>query len=182
MTEPSHSTARTSGPPPGVAELLRLGAGSAAARPFSSFLVMPLLVAVAAGGCVVPLVNLAFLLVGLAPVAGGLPAVALAVARGDGAAARSAWDGFRHFERCLSLLWVPYLIAVGAAIPLLFALWADRRLFYSDAHPALFVVAGLLSLALFLGPLHRYAFAPFAAFSIERGTPFPAVLAHAATP
>lgn len=143
---------------------------------------MPVLAAVAAGGCVVPLVNLAFLLGGLAPVAGALPAVALAVARGDEGTAHSAWDGFRHFERCLGLLWVPYLIAVGAAIPLLIALWADRRLFYSDAHPVLFGVAGALSLALFLGPLHRYALAPFAIFSVERGAPFPAVLAHASTP
>ncbi|MEM1181695.1 MAG: hypothetical protein AAGM22_25350 [Acidobacteriota bacterium] len=178
----SDSNATHAGLPPGFLRLLHLGARSAVARPLSSFLLIPTVAAVAVGGCLVPLVNFAFLLVGLAPMAGALPAIALAIARGDASPAGRWRDGFRHFERCLGLLWVPYLFAAGASIPFLIALWADRRVFYNDAHPALFAIAGALSLALLLGPLHRYVLAPFAVFDVERGVPFPEVLEFAAQP
>ncbi|MEM8933529.1 MAG: hypothetical protein AAGE94_20230, partial [Acidobacteriota bacterium] len=104
--------------PPSLGAVLRLGAGSAAARPVSSFVVLPAIAAVAIGGCLVPHLNFAFLLIALAPTVASLPAVALAIARGDEKPARQALAGFRHYERSLALFWVPYLIAIGAAIPL----------------------------------------------------------------
>ncbi|MEM8933914.1 MAG: hypothetical protein AAGE94_22170, partial [Acidobacteriota bacterium] len=60
--------------------------------------------------------------------------------------------------------------------------WADRSLSGVDADPALFAVATALSLLIFVGAVHRFAFAPFAAFCVDRQLPFPSMLDYAAGP
>lgn len=165
---------------PSATALILGAARKARRRPVASFVGLPCTACLAVVGCLVPLLNFPFILIALAPIVGSLPMIAVAVARGDAVPWWAPLLGFRRYERLLGLFWVPYLVAAGASVPVLIALWIDRRVLYGGGGPELFLPAGLLSAALLAALLHRYVLAPFAAAELAPEMPLAEVLDQAA--
>lgn len=164
---------------PSPGRLILRAVRSSRRHPIATFLGLPLTLALAVVGCLIPRLNFAFILLMLAPVMGSLPCIALAVARDDALRFDASLLGFRRFERFLALFWVPYLVVAGCSAPVLLALWIDRHITSDAAWPWLLASSVTLALALVTVVLHRYLLAPFVAADVDRGVSFPEMLADA---
>lgn len=126
-----------------------------------------LLVALAAGGCLVPWLNFPFILFALAPLAGGMPALALALIAGRPLPVALVFAGFRTYERFLGIFWVGYLLAGALCLPLLFAL-AFARHFPPLVETLLLAGGGLFALAALAASMARWLFVLFVAAEAGR--------------
>lgn len=127
------------------------------------------LLAIVAGGLVVPWVNFVFLLLFLAPCLGGFPKMALRLADGERIEFRDLRFGFQHYERFLSVVWLGYLMTVFLAAPLLVGLWIARHFASEALVPWVLGGSGLIALNLELVVLHPYLFVGLLAADRPRG-------------
>ncbi|MEM9552615.1 MAG: hypothetical protein AAGC60_00020 [Acidobacteriota bacterium] len=171
---------RPGAPLPSAVACLRAGLAVCLRRPLVAFGGLPVLVLAIVVGCLVPLFNFAFLLLGLAPLVGSLPVVALALVDGERIRAATLLGGFRRYERSLALFWVGYLMLIVSALPLLVALWVDRHVTPPSWQPLVLGAAVAVAVILAAVLLHRYALAFFVAVDVPRGRPVSEVLERAA--
>lgn len=165
---------------PSSRALLRQGLRSAFRRPWATFGLVPLTVAVTVGGSLMPWLNFPFLLVALAPTLGSLPMIGLAAVRDEPLPSWAPFIGFTRYERYLALFWVPYLVAIGAAAPFLVGFWVDLRITHGDGRLWVLGLPALVSLGLLFTVLHRYVFAPIAAADLDRDLAFQDLLDRSA--
>ena len=163
-------------PLPSLRVLLRQALASARRHPMATFLGLPSVPVLAAVGCWLPWFNFPFVLLALAPLLGGWPTIALAVARDQTMKPWAPFLGFRRYERFLALFGGPYLIACLAAMPVFVALWVDRHVLYGEGGWILFGGSGALSLGILFAVLHPFVLAPFVAADLEPREPFPRLL------
>ena len=168
-------------PLPSPIQLLALATRSALNRPIATFIAWPLTATLAAGGCLVPWLNVPFVLIALAPTLGSLPIIALAIVRRNPLPSWAPLLGFTRYERFLGLFWIPYLVAAGAAIPFVLGLWIERHLAGESIGPWVLGFTGCLSVGLLASALHRYLLAPFVAADLNPEQPLSRVLEAART-